>query len=177
MFGFQRRVWWPKWTPASSSSLRPASGIRKSPWFGEEVLIALAEVSAWWPVRIRGGSTGVGLDRRIVEARRRSGGAGGGQRCGKVGGKLRGEAQRLAADRGGEGRPVRGQELALEAVLHLAAVGRVAGQRVADRGEVGADLVRAAGLQPGLQVGLGGERLEHLEMGAGLALGGPGGRP
>src|SRR5262245_55351928 len=112
MFGFQRRVWWPKWTPASSSSLRPASGIRNSPWFGEESPVALAGDSAWWPVRIRGGSTGVGLDRRIVEAQRRSGGAGGGQRRREVGGKLRGEAQRLAADRVGEGEPVRVQELA-----------------------------------------------------------------
>src|SRR5215210_5098016 len=23
IFGFQRRVWWPKWTPASSNSLTP----------------------------------------------------------------------------------------------------------------------------------------------------------
>ena len=23
IFGFQRRVWWPKWTPASSRSLMP----------------------------------------------------------------------------------------------------------------------------------------------------------
>src|SRR4051794_15809531 len=27
IFGFQRRVWWPKWTPASSSSLRPISAM------------------------------------------------------------------------------------------------------------------------------------------------------
>src|SRR5829696_5755624 len=27
ILGFQRRVWWPKWTPASSSSLRPISAI------------------------------------------------------------------------------------------------------------------------------------------------------
>src|ERR1700730_3352393 len=26
ILGFQRRVWWPKWTPASSSSLTPTSG-------------------------------------------------------------------------------------------------------------------------------------------------------
>src|SRR3954454_12678334 len=33
IFGFQRRVWWPKWTPASSSSLRPISAIVESlPW-------------------------------------------------------------------------------------------------------------------------------------------------
>ena len=58
--------------------------------------------------------------------------------------------------------------------LLAAPVGRVADQRVPDRGEVGADLVRAAGLQAGLEVGLGAEQLEHLEMGAGLARGGAG---
>ena len=82
----------------------------------------------------------------------------------------------LAARRVGEGEPVGVQELALEAVALLAAVGRVAGQRVADRGEVGADLVGAAGLQARLEVGLGGEQLEHLEVGAGLPRGGAGDR-
>src|SRR4029077_3389306 len=47
MFGFQRRVWWPKWTPASSSSFRPASGMhfslnsvamRPAPLAGTQVL-------------------------------------------------------------------------------------------------------------------------------------------
>ncbi len=71
-----------------------------------------------------------------------------------------------------EGEPVGVEELALEAVLALAAVGRVADQGVADRGEVGADLVGAAGLQTGLEVGLGAEQLDHLEVGAGLARGG-----
>src|SRR5438874_5992094 len=27
IFGFQRRVWWPKWTPASSSSRRVTTGM------------------------------------------------------------------------------------------------------------------------------------------------------
>ena len=30
IFGFQRRVWWPKWTPASSSSLMPISVAKES---------------------------------------------------------------------------------------------------------------------------------------------------
>ena len=68
------------------------------------------------------------------------------------------------------------EELALEAVAPRAAVGRVAGQRVADRGEVGADLVGAAGLQPRLQVALARQQLEHLEMGARLPRGGAGDR-
>ena len=45
-------------------------------------------------------------------------------------------------------------------------VARIAGDRMADRGEVGADLVRAAGLQAGLDQGVGGQRLEHREVGA-----------
>src|SRR3954451_14104014 len=28
IFGFQRRVWWPKWTPASSSSFMETTGMR-----------------------------------------------------------------------------------------------------------------------------------------------------
>ena len=62
-----------------------------------------------------------------------------------------------------EGEAVGVEELALEAVARGAAVGRVAGQRVADRGEVGADLVGAAGLQPRLQVGLPRQQLQHLK--------------
>ena len=33
IFGFQRRVWWPKWTPASSSSFMETTGI-ESPFLG-----------------------------------------------------------------------------------------------------------------------------------------------
>ena len=63
----------------------------------------------------------------------------------------------------GEGEPVGVQELALQAVAPRAAVGGVAGQGMPDRGEMGADLVRAPGLQARLQVGLGGEQLQHLK--------------
>ncbi len=53
--------------------------------------------------------------------------------------------------------------------LHRPPVGLVADQRVADGGEVGADLVGAAGLELRLEVGLGSEQLEHLEMGPRVA--------
>src|SRR3954451_20167083 len=34
ILGFQRRVWWPKWTPASSSSRIPTSGtVRLLGWY------------------------------------------------------------------------------------------------------------------------------------------------
>src|SRR4029450_2805458 len=32
IFGFQRRVWWPKWTPASSSSRIETAGKVNPPW-------------------------------------------------------------------------------------------------------------------------------------------------
>ncbi len=75
-----------------------------------------------------------------------------------------------------EGEAVGVQELALEAVAIGAAVGDVAGQGVADRGEVGADLVRAAGLQARLQVALLAQQLQHREVRARLARGGAGDR-
>src|SRR5947208_8621470 len=37
IFGFQRRVWWPKWTPASSSSLIPTWATEYSLAFGGAV--------------------------------------------------------------------------------------------------------------------------------------------
>ena len=57
------------------------------------------------------------------------------------------------------------------------AVARVAGDRVADRGEVGADLVRAPGLEARLDQRVGRQQLEHLEVGAGLARAAPADRP
>ena len=33
IFGFQRRVWWPKWTPASSSSFMETTGMG-APFYG-----------------------------------------------------------------------------------------------------------------------------------------------
>ena len=129
------------------------------------------------PGRIRFGSGGGWFpSRRIVEgsaARRR-----GRPRAppARSGGSSEAKLEPLAAHRMGEGEPVGVQELALEPVAAVAAVGRVAEQRVADRGEVGADLVGAAGLQPRLEVGLGAEQLEHLEVGARLARGRAGDR-
>ena len=32
IFGFQRRVWWPKWTPASSSSFMETTGMDAPFW-------------------------------------------------------------------------------------------------------------------------------------------------
>ena len=59
------------------------------------------------------------------------------------------------------------QELAVEAVAAGVPVARVAGDRVADRREVGADLVRAPGLEPGLHQGVG--RAASRARGSGCA--------
>src|ERR1700710_175720 len=75
------------------------------------------------------------------------GAAGGLERGGEVVRQRRLEAEPLAARRVREGEAVGVQELTPEVVAAGAAVGGVAGQRVADGGEVGADLVGAAGLQ------------------------------
>src|SRR3954471_4212664 len=73
-----------------------------------------------------------------------------------------------------EGEAVSVKKLTLEAILVLASIGGVARQGMTDRGEVGADLVGAAGLEADLDVALGGEQLEYLEVGARLARGGAG---
>jgi len=71
----------------------------------------------------------------------------------------------------GEGEVMGVQELALETVAHLAPVGGIAAERVADGGEVGPDLVRAPRLQASLEVGLLGQQLEDGEMGSCFARG------
>src|SRR5262245_4759164 len=75
----------------------------------------------------------------------------------------------IAAEGMGEGETVGVEERALEAVAALAAVCGVPDQRVIDRAEVGADLVRAAGLEAGLDQGLAREQLDHGEVGPRLA--------
>src|SRR3954469_14388069 len=159
MFGFQRRVWWPKWTPASSRSLSSASGI----------LILLFRVKlpaplagTWgWPGRIRSAPKR-GL---VWTVDCRAGallGVGRLQSGGEVRRQLGGEAEPLAAAWVRKGEPVGVEELPGEAVALGASVGGIAGERVADRREVGADLMGAAGLQARLQVGLPGQQLQHL---------------
>src|ERR1700712_1735611 len=177
MLGFQRRVWWPKWTPASSSSFRPASGMH--------VLLELSCVTPR-PARRDPGSLPWAGSGPLVDGGRsdlvkfdcRAGGKRAPGPPGPLalpgGGRLeprlevrrqrRGEVERRARARMAEGEPVGVQELAPQAVAGAAAVGRVPRERVPDRGEVGADLVRAAGLQAGLDVALARQQLEHLEM-------------
>ena len=57
------------------------------------------------------------------------------------------------------------QELACEAVAARAPVALVGDDRVADRGEVDANLVGAAGLEPDLEQGVVSDHLHDLEVG------------
>src|SRR6478672_10999607 len=150
MFGFQRLVWWPKWTPASSSSLMPASAIYSS-FLGDAPPLRCAgpgfrRAGPAWRGGVGGWCRG-SVGNRASAART-------GEGCRQVLGQLRGELQPRAGLRMRQGEAVRVQELPPEAETVVAPVLRVARQRVADRREVGADLVRAAGLQPRLHIGL-----------------------
>ena len=148
IFGFQRRVWWPKWTPASSSSRMVTADTRNPPdRFG---------------VNFRRRRSGVP---RVAGHRRRAVRAAGSRevenRPDDSGLELPGRP-RAASRSGGSGAetsicsPVIGvgegelggvQELALEAELGAMAVHAVADDRMADRRHVDADLVRPAGLE------------------------------
>src|SRR5690349_10111860 len=68
-----------------------------------------------------------------------------------------------------EPKPSAVQELALESVSTRVSVPGVAGDRMADRREVGANLVCAARLQAGLDERIGGEGLDDAEVRARLA--------
>src|SRR5919204_586 len=119
IFGFQRRVWWPKWTPASRSSRIETTDIGlKSPF--------------WLLTLLPPGLAGTGLrpepappPRLIRRVGLRSGG--------HSSGRLQILRQRgldldpLAREGGVEGKARRVEELALEAELMGPAVERVAG--------------------------------------------------
>src|SRR5215218_11295022 len=96
------------------------------------------------------------------------------ERRGEVLGQLGAEHDPVTRPGVLEREPVAVEELADEAVATRLAVGGIAHDRVADRGEVGADLMRAARLEPGADQGIVHEELVHLEMGERLALGAAG---
>src|SRR5579862_1594101 len=118
IFGFQRRVWWPKWTPASSNSFMETTGIA-SPFLG----------FGWDRLRRRLGGTGTKAGHR---PRRSSAGSRVGKRShpsgygspaeavevgGELGRKRRIHLDGLTGERVREGKPGRVQELAAKAGL------------------------------------------------------------
>src|SRR5262249_61339647 len=96
--------------------------------------------------------------------------------------QLRGEGELLARARVRERQPGGVQELALEPVAFARPVLRVSHDRMADRREVHSDLMRAPRLQARVNERVSRQRLDHLEVGAGIAGAGtldgpPGPRP
>ena len=83
---------------------------------------------------------------------------------GEVGRQRRADVDGRAGGRVGEGQPRRVQELSLEAEEPRRAVLRVAGDRVSDGEQVGADLVGAPRLQPDPQQRRGRQRLLEREV-------------
>src|SRR5438128_1488726 len=163
ILGFQRRVWWPKWTPASSSSRMETTDI---------------SIPFGWRVCCRRGPDGTGVRRTPAPPpvlRRR---VGIGKPVNRSGGLLAGafecghEVARKRRFRqhglGGEGmleREARGvEELALEAELVRPAVDRIARDGEVDRREVHPDLMRAPRLEADIEECIPREELHDLEV-------------
>src|SRR5437763_1053256 len=177
IFGFQRRVWWPKWTPASSRSRIETAPVETGSV--ETAIRSSFRIRFWYRA---GGSRGAPLARRGTRA---TAGAPGSrnrdpnrlaasrrfQRSGKIGRKRRRDVDRRSRDGMGEGEPGRVEELALEAEVSSDPVDGVAGDREIDRGEVHADLVRSPGLESDAQECMVREQLLELEVRHGCARG------
>ena len=166
IFGFQRRVWWPKWTPASSSSRMETA----------PALVDCHESS----FRIRLSSCAGGVEAHLPQRRGTRAAAGPPGSRDRVGGKLSRERLRgrrrdpaAAATRRRRARPVTGCAKASRAAWRnwrssprspAHAVRRVAGDRQVDRGEVDADLVRPPRLEPHAQERVARQQLLELEV-------------
>src|SRR4051794_40322677 len=142
IFGFQRRVWWPKWTPASSNSFMETTGMR-APFSVSIAILRRASRESRRRTRGHRPRKGAPPGRRDVEPGNRS-------RSelvliqhkvgGEVARELGAELQPLARDRMREGELGRVEELPPERRIG-AAIDAVADHRQVDRGEMYADLV------------------------------------
>src|SRR5581483_9304171 len=154
IFGFQRRVWWPKWTPASSSSFMETTGM-ESPFLGFGC--RSPATVRWGPRRRRppstfpcaGGRDWTASSYRLCELV---------QVCPELGRERRSHVDALAAERVRERELRRVQELQ------------------ADRRQVDADLVHTAGLEPHAQERVPVEEPLELEMRDRVSRGGGGER-
>src|SRR5688572_389929 len=160
IFGFQRRVWWPKWTPASRSSRMVTTDTGSAPFlvFDNRAPAGRAEPRSgrrhprldWSPGRWlrpwKSSDLPSSRERRLEIRRQR-----------------RLEVEPVATHGMPEAQAVRVQELPLEPQVALRAVLRIARHGQVDRREVHADLVRAAGLEPDVEQRVLGESLSHLE--------------
>src|SRR5579871_2640265 len=142
IFGFQRRVWCPKCTPASSRSFMETTGM--SAPFSVAVAVRRRRFGGDRGVRppstcpFAGSEFWTGSWYRVAEAR---------QIGREVGRQGRFDGDLLAGEGVREGESRRVQELASEARLGSAVSG-IADHREVDRSEVDADLVHAPRLEP-----------------------------
>src|ERR1051326_2054117 len=159
IFGFQRRVWWPKWTPASRSSRMETTAMGFLPLVdGQRAGGARTEPAgtAGTPVLTSAGE----WDRSATSL------AGTGRLEGhlELGRQRRFHLDGLAGERMREREPGGVQELAAEAEVALDAVDRVAGDRELDRRQVDANLMRPPGLEPDAEKRVLRQQLDHLEV-------------
>src|SRR5690242_19955024 len=160
ILGFQRRVWWPKWTPASSSSrMETAPAAPPAARFSRRASVASpptlpapveTAMGVLLPIRLSyraGGSRGAPPATRGTRATAEPPGSGNRdagrlaaarrfQRCGEVRRERRRDVDRLARDRVLERESRRVEELPLEAQVAWDAVERIAGDGKIDCGEM-----------------------------------------
>src|SRR5918992_237075 len=165
IFGSQRRVWWPKWTPASSSSrmlttdmfplrfrLQHGRRARVEPAFRRER--HRHRHPSFPPGRVQ--------ERSILASDRRSA-PDSGQMGLQFGRQWRLGLDPFLSERMREGQPRCVQELASERGLR-AAVDSVADDGKVDRGQVDPDLVCPTGLEPDSKERVTSQKLLDLEM-------------
>src|SRR5215212_611561 len=140
IFGFQRRVWWPKWTPASKSSRMLTTGIA-APFLvdGTSAGVARVEPTVKRPAPSTRPPAGTGTGTASLATNQR-------QKTSEVVRKRGSRLDPLAGERVREGEFGRVQELALQPRFGNAVDG-IPGDREVDRGQMDADLMRAAGLE------------------------------
>src|SRR5215210_2499465 len=137
IFGFHRRVWWPKWTPASSSARMETADTRLSPVRFRLTPAGRTGASRAARHRRCAGSAGEWwkTDPRSLARAGLPAGASLRERGLEVGRERRRDVDRPVAVRVREAQPRRVEELAVEPELGAVAVGRVAADRMADRGQ------------------------------------------
>src|SRR2546428_13746345 len=154
ILGFQRRVWWPKWTPASSSSRMETTAL------GAPFVVDLA-LLRW----ARGAPAAKAGTRAAADPPGRGTGTGSLARGGpkprifEVGRQRRHDVELLARHGMGERESRRVQELPFEPKLAGSAVDRVARDRKVDCSEVHPDLVRPTCLERDAQQRMAREQL------------------
>src|SRR5829696_4352611 len=163
IFGFQRRVWWPKWTPASSSSRIETAGKVNPPWLVDGATAGGRDVEP--ATNSPAPTTPPGPPGRVRNARILAEGV---EIPLELAGQRRLHVQAFPGERMVECETGRVEELAAQGRVRRAVHG-VADDRQADRAEVDADLVGPPRLQVDAEKRVLAQQLEQLEVRHGLA--------